>query len=134
MIQRCAIACMAVAAAAIPQVALAFPLQVGTYQNDNRVIEIQVREGRLCFQSFVENRFITASVARDRDNDNFYRVRETSIRLYQEDLDVILAGPLHDLQPYTRVTDPYAGTINSLLQDCLDDDDGRYYEEVETVG
>lgn len=133
MIQRYAIACMTLAAVATPQVALAFPLQVGTYQNNNRVIEIRSQGDRLCYQSFAGNRLVTASIVRDRDNDNFYRVRETEERLFQEDLGTILAGPIHNLQPYTVVNSPSA-TINPLLQACLNHRNDRFYEAVETVG
>jgi len=133
MIQRCAIACMTLAAVATPQVALAFPLQVGTYQNNNRIIEIRAQGDRICYQSFMGNRLITASVSRDRDNDNFYRVRQTEERLFQDDLETILAGPLHNLQPFTLMPNTSV-TINPLLQDCLNDRNGRYYQEVETVG
>jgi hypothetical protein len=132
MIRRYAIACMSLIAVAVPQVALAIPLQAGTYTNNNRVINIRAQGDRLCFQSFSENRLVTASISRDRSNNGFYKVNETDERLYQEELGTILAGPLHELQPYAASRD-YSGSVNPLMQDCLNDD-GRYYDEVQTVG
>lgn len=132
MIQRFAIACISLLSVAVPQVALAIPLQAGTYSNNNRVIDIRVQGDRLCFQSFSNNRLITASISRDRNNNGFYKVNETDERLYQEELGTILAGPLHQLQPYALSRD-YSGNVNPLMRECLEDD-GRYYDEVQTVG
>ncbi|MBD1912645.1 MULTISPECIES: hypothetical protein [unclassified Leptolyngbya] len=132
MIQRYAIACITLVAVALPQVALAIPLQAGTYSNRNRIIDIRSQGDRLCFQSFSNNRLVTASISRDRSNNDFYKVNETEERLYQEELGRILAGPLHQLQPYALSND-YSGNVNPLMRECLDDN-GRYYEEVQTVG
>lgn len=133
MIQRCAIAIATALAVLTPQLAAAFPLQVGRYSNGTRSFYIAERDGQMCFQGFVDgNRFVTASISRDRDNEGFFKVHETGERLFQNNLNQLLAGPLHRLDVYELQTEP-PPPANELLNECLSDDDD-FYEEITTVG
>lgn len=132
MIQRCAIALTVLLGIGAPQAALALPLQAGTYSTDTRTILINVQDGRLCFQGISGNQLVTASIARDRRNDGFYRVEATEDRFYQQDLMTVLFGPLHELQRFTLNT-TVPNTPDALMRQCLENDD-EFYEEIETVG
>jgi len=132
MIRRGAIAISAILATLLPQVALALPLQAGLYGTRDRIFQVVVQGDRLCYQGLSGNRFITASVKRDRRNDGFYIIHETNERLYQQDLTTLLAGPLHELQVYTLTTE-FENTIDSTMESCLESN-RDFYEEVETVG
>lgn len=133
MIQRCAIAIATALAVLTPQLAVAFPLQVGRYGNNVRSFVLAERDGQLCFQGFVgSNLYVTASISRDRDYDGFFKVHETGERLYQDSLSRLLAGPIHRLEVYEFQSDVPI-EINQLLNECLEEDDD-FYEAITTVG
>jgi len=133
MIQRCAIAIATTLAVLTPQLAVAFPLQVGRYSNGTRSFVLAERNGQMCFQGFVgTNLFVTASISRDRDYDGFFKVHETEERLYQDSLSRLLAGPIHRLEVY-ELQDDAPIEMNQLLNECLEEDDD-FYEAITTVG
>lgn len=132
MNQVSAIALFTTLVSLFPTAATAFPVQAGFYQNRDRIFQIAARGDRVCYQGFSGNRLITASVSRDRDHDGFYTAHDTREYFYQQDLETMLAGSLHDLRVYRR-TDEFPPRLDPILQDCLADDDD-FYEELETVG
>lgn len=98
----------------------ALPLQVGVYHGGgSRYIQIAEKQNRICFKGFSANGVTVASVMRDTNRKDFYKINGfDGTFLLQQDTDTVLFGPVNQLIKY--VADyGFSRDLNDDLKECL---------------
>ncbi len=97
----------------------ALPLQVGIYRVGSRYLQIAEQNSRICFVGFSSRGATTASVERDLNYPNFYKVEgyEGAI-LVQSDINTLLFGPIHQLEEY-QADRNFSRELTEDLEACL---------------
>lgn len=99
--------------------ATAMPLKPGLYRWASKYIQIAQKGDRLCYQGSTARASLTASLQRDSQNPEIYRLHGAKdLVVKQNQADQILYGSRDNLLPYTAEAEPNL-ELNPAMQQCL---------------